>query len=160
VVREIRNDKGFWAGYAVLLLVGIFLGLRSERTVTTVLAANSRDIRSTSPSTGPVIIDPVRLVLQDSLLVHTEPKVRDPFHPLPVKPKPRREEPKPELPEIPSLRALMYDSVNPSAQINIGSSRSGWLYEGDTFRGWKVINITQQSVWISKAHRTYVIRQE
>jgi len=160
VVRDIRNDKGFWTGYLLLLLVGVFLGLRSERTVTAVLAAQNRDIRSTSPSTGSLDIQPARLEFRDSLLVHTQPKVRDPFHPLPVKTKPRKVEPKPELPEIPSLRALLYDSVNPSAQINIGSSKSGWLHEGESFRGWTVINITPQSVWISKEHRTYVIRQE
>ena len=160
MVREIREDRTFWVGYLVLLLVGVFLGLRSERTIAAVLAAHKYSVACSTPTTEQSAFDPVRLGLRDSLLVQARPTARDPFHAPPAKPQPRREEKRPALPEIPSLRALLYDKVNPSAKISVGSSLSGWLHEGDQFRGWTVVDITPTSVWVSKESRVYVIRPQ
>ncbi len=160
MVREIREDRAFWVGYLVLLLVGVFLGLRSERTIAAVLAAHKLGVACSTPTTQQSTFDPVRLSLRDSLLVQAQPTVRDPFHAPPAKQQPRRVETRPALPEIPSLRALLYDKVNPSAKISIGSSLSGWLHEGDQFRGWTVADITPTSVWVSKESRVYVIRPQ
>ncbi len=58
----------------------------------------------------------------------------------------------------PKLRTLLYDDVNPSAQISYKGDRSNWLHVGDEFRGWKIDDITKDTVTVSRRSRRYVLR--
>ena len=68
------------------------------------------------------------------------------------------EEPEPAGPIFPTVRAIVYDQIHPSVRLADGEHVSGWLRQGDSFRGWTITQITAQSVRIQKDGATYQIR--
>jgi len=64
----------------------------------------------------------------------------------------------PPAPPTLALRAILVDRVGSSAKIRLGDEASGWLSEGDTFRGWTVVRIWPDSVEVRKDGRTRVLK--
>ncbi len=60
---------------------------------------------------------------------------------------------KPATASVPALRALVYDNVRPSVQLACEDAISPWLGQGDTFKGWTVLEIGPGSVWIRNGSR-------
>ncbi len=54
---------------------------------------------------------------------------------------------------VPVLRALVFDNVRPSVQLACEDATSPWLGQGDTFKGWTVLEIGPGSVWIRNGSR-------
>ncbi len=54
---------------------------------------------------------------------------------------------------VPALKALVYDNVRPSVQLACEDAISPWLGQGDTFKGWTVLEIGPGSVWIRNGSR-------
>ena len=63
------------------------------------------------------------------------------------------EAPKPAADAVPALKALVYDNVRPSVQLACEDALSPWLGQGDTFKGWTVLEIGPGSVWIRNGSR-------
>ncbi len=63
------------------------------------------------------------------------------------------EAPKPVADAVPALKALVYDDVRPSVQLACEDALSPWLGQGDTFKGWTVLEIGPGSVWIRNGSR-------
>jgi hypothetical protein len=63
------------------------------------------------------------------------------------------EAPKPAANTVPALKALVYDNVRPSVQLACEDAISPWLGQGDTFKGWTVLEIGPGSVWIRNGSR-------
>ena len=51
----------------------------------------------------------------------------------------------------------MFDTVNPSVQLRLGDTSSGWLHKGDVFEGWTVIEIAENSITVEKKGRTVLL---
>lgn len=60
---------------------------------------------------------------------------------------------KPAPDAVPALKALVYDNVRPSVQLACEDAISPWLGQGDTFKGWTVLEIGPGSVWIRNGSR-------
>lgn len=60
---------------------------------------------------------------------------------------------KPAADAVPALKALVYDNVRPSVQLACEDALSPWLGQGDTFKGWTVLEIGPGSVWIRNGSR-------
>lgn len=158
--RIIGKGSFVWL-ISLLAIVAIILGLRSERTISKVLSPKGGVLQRSVAQAS--TMDSLRLTLEykDSLLANALPGKRDPFRDPPVRrtSKPRRpsKPPQPEPETPPELRALLFDSVNPSAQFSSSAGRSDWLHVGDSYRGWLIDSITENSVKISKGNRTLVL---
>ena len=102
----------------------------------------------------------IEAALKDSLLASANLTERDPFRPPPAS---RRDRPStPRNPstyptETPVVRALLFDSENPTVQIGVGSQTSGWLHTGDRFQGWTVVEISPASVRIARNGESVVL---
>lgn len=143
----------------VLLMVLIILGLRSYQVGVLVLPS---EIQSPAEATiGRAADTPMlSLAYKDSLLSTAEACDRNPFGPPPARrrtpPRVRQEKPEPED-ETPSLAALLYDNVEPAVQLKYKTSVSTWLREGESFRGWVIVEISSNSVTILKDGKSVVL---
>jgi hypothetical protein len=161
--REARN---FWIGLIALLLVGILLGVQSER--------RARVLMATRPD-APVVTDS-DATSQRALIADLDVKAarvkqsfagsRDPFGDPPAPqsdeaaatPATSRTSPPPAHTPPPALRAVVYDEVNPSVQLSDGSRTSDWLHQGDVFQGWKVNKIEAHSVTVTHGGEIAVLK--
>jgi hypothetical protein len=152
-----NGRRGFWVGFALLLLVGVFLGIRVGGAVHAVLGG--RVLVSGGPAdTAGIAALPDGA--KDTLIADALMGDRDPFRDPPAvriegggvaKASPAIAK------EPPALRALLYDNVNPSVQLSQDATISGWLHKGDSFLGWTVIEITSTSTTISRGGESVVL---
>jgi len=157
--RDQRNHR-FWLGFALLVVVGVFLGLKVHQAISLVLGAKY-NASAGSGSRSTVEKDLLAQAAgRDSLLKEDDSFPRDPFRSPSTSTVSRRQTPQPqqetEAPP-PVLRALLYDNVNPSVQLSVGSMTSDWLLEGDTFEGWVIEGIGPDSVRLSKDDESVVL---
>jgi hypothetical protein len=166
-----REERVFWVGLAALLLVGIFLGVRAERGVRVVLSAQSGQSGGGTTVTADAEGQAMRVLLTEldakSARIEQAPAAdRDPFRepapkllaqtaPVPATPRPT---PKPPPRVKPSLGALLYDEVNPSVQLRVGTLTSDWLHRGENFKDWTVVEIRPGAVTVSQDGDTVVLR--
>jgi hypothetical protein len=156
---RVQSDRGFWLGLALLIAVGIFLGLKVQQAVSLAHGAMSGASieRQAQPNPDRKLL--IQVADRDSFLRDTSALQRDPFRssrPLAVNrdPAPPRQQ---EVSTVPVLRALLFDNVNPSVQLSIGALTSDWLREGDSFEGWVVLEIGPDSVRVSKNDESVVL---
>jgi hypothetical protein len=165
MTKPTSDARNFWIGLIALLLVGLFLAVRTERGVSMVTA--------TRPD-APIAKD-AEAASQRALLADLDAKAarvrtaiageRDPFRDPPVfrseaasaDAAPARPAPPPRVPP-PGLRAVVYDQVNPSVQLSSGARTSDWLHQGDIFQGWKIEKIESKSVTVSRNGEIAVLR--
>jgi hypothetical protein len=153
--------SSFWGAYALILLVVIMLGFRGVMAMGSVLhGARATSINpGVSPDQGSDAVG--ALENRDSLLTSARIEGRDPFSNPVIAPQvtaTERREAKPRQPEIPGLRALLYDGVKPVARLILGNSESDWLHVGESFQGWVVTDIRPNQVMISKDGQQIVLR--
>lgn len=148
------QDKRFTQiGIAVMLALLAILGLRSAGTVRAVLAPIAGPT-ATAEAAAPAGVNISALCRRDSLIDEAVPGRRDPFRTASAA--------GPRLGRVvsggeaaspaakPGLCALLYDNINPTAQVSLDGVRSGWLRPGDEFQGWRVTAITKDSVTMTK----------
>jgi hypothetical protein len=152
-----RQHRSFWIGVVLLLLVGVFLGIRAGRAVHAVLGDGETSVEPVAAAVGTAAaFDGVK----DSLLAVAVMHERDPFRdppPLRAEGVVNRAAPPPVAKAPPDLRALLYDNVNPSVQLSQGTTTSGWLHRGDSFLGWTVLEITPTSTTIARGGESVVL---
>ena len=153
------RDRSFWLGFALLITVGIFLGFKTQQAVSLVLGAMNResvDNGSRSVPDGTLL---AQIADRDRMLGDTGSLQRDPFRSPRDSGVDRNPTPQPrqETKAVPTLRALLFDNVNPSVQFSIGAQTSDWLRKGDSYQGWVVIEIGPNSVRISKEDESLVL---
>lgn len=139
-------------GIVVLSGVGIFLFYHSYCATGTVMEVRSQVVTVTAAPVDARLGDLRSLEIRDSLLAEALPATRDPFKnappPLSGRTTPATATATAYRP-VPILRALLFDTVNPSVQLSLGERTSEWLHKGDGFRGWTVTEITPTSVELS-----------
>ncbi|MBU1699084.1 MAG: hypothetical protein KJ970_17095 [Candidatus Eisenbacteria bacterium] len=150
--RLAQKNRTIWYALAVLFGVCLFLGFRTQTVVTSVLwNGNSTGEQQIVVENGDLLD---RLSAKDSLLSVDVELTRDPFK-VPSRPKSRPRTSDVKLKsknEVvkPVLRALLFDNVNPSVQLSVGSTQSSWLRVGDTFQGWFIQDITSSGITVVK----------
>jgi hypothetical protein len=150
-------------GILLLILCGVFLGVRMHAAIQSVLAARY-EISLSGGNTSKSGRDPLlrRVQEKDDLLglesagparQRRAPgsSIRDPFHPAVVAAAVQAEpalaaETEPEM----SLKALIFDRVSPSCLISVDGDPSGWMGVGESFHGWKITEIGPGSVSVSR----------
>ncbi len=143
-----------------LLVAAVLLGWRAERAVNAVQASGV--LRSTSipkASEDPVL---EHVLSSDSLLAAIVPITRDPLRPPPLPSSSGRSVATAPAPSgddraAPQVRALLFDRVRPSAQIEVGETTSGWLHEGDSFSGWTIARIQTDGVRIERGGESLLL---
>ncbi|MBM3285859.1 MAG: hypothetical protein FJY88_00690 [Candidatus Eisenbacteria bacterium] len=153
------SGRSFWVGIALLLSGVAFLAFRGGSAVTAVLDAGRGSHQKSLPVAAGVSKTPAGWAQRDSLLAAARLGDRDPFRP-PTAPRgevARDRARKPDDGDAPSIGALLFDNINPAVQIRVGGETSGWLREGEEFRGWVVDDIRPTSVKISRGAETVVL---
>ncbi len=152
-----KDGRSGWTSAGLVLVVGVILGILAGRSVHGVLSGRltwETQARGGAGSAPAPAGDP------DTLLASATVSGRDPFRP-PQAPRPEglvsARQPVQRVTEPPVVRALLYDNVNPTVQIGIGSATSGWLHIGDLFEGWTVVEITATSVRVSRDGESIVL---
>ena len=172
MVSRLEGGRGFWVGCGILVLAGLFLGFRGERAISTVLAdpmEYALELTDGAPSSLP---DTTVIGCKSRLLAAAKPGERDPFHnPPKTKPKPKPKpkttgdkstprptpKPRPRSMTPPSLRVLLFDTVDPCLKLTLKGNTSGWLRVGESFKGWTVTAIFEHSATVTKADKNFVI---
>jgi len=166
-MRRIQSvGRLFWLALGSFALVFLIQGLRTSHVVTVLLDQTDRE--TVRNQTGKRQSDALLAMVdqKDSLVAAAAPSERNPFGDPPRPRRPRVERPRTQAPARPpqpveetppALRTLLFDRVNPSVQLRDASHSSGWLHVGDTFDGWLVEEILENSVRISKGTRSVVL---
>jgi hypothetical protein len=158
------NGRMLWIGYCLLLALVTLMGLRSEGTIASVLSAQKLKASGTEVSPGQTSIDPAPLMRRDEMLAEAKAGQRDPFNPPPRAEQPVvRRPPRDRVAPAPDrlfLRGIMYDEQDPRVQLAIGPNTSGWLREGDVYRGWTIVRISRTSVRVGQGERLFEISAE
>lgn len=155
-VRSRRNQGATVAG-VLLLVAGVYLGVRAWATV--------REVLSPDPGEAPVpaaaaIDDVARADAMDARLETVGEPERDPFHvpPRPVVHRRVTRPAEPEAPPPPVVRMILFDEVSPEVQIEVGGRLSGRLEVGSSFGGWTVVSISENTVVVSNDEETHTLR--
>lgn len=135
---------------ALLCLLAVVLGLRVDRSVRGVLSMRRVEAAPTAGSAGGDDSLLRQLAAEDSLVQSAHPYGRDPFSGSWRSSGGSGRGSSGSRSAAPSLGALLFDSVRPIAQVEIGCDRSGWLHVGDSFEGWTVDEIGPDGVWVSR----------
>lgn len=157
-----HDRKYYTVGICAMLLVVLLLGMRSMQTVKAVLADKVPLVEQEVQHPQLVKEELKGVTSRDSLVAAAvlDSSLRDPFFGAVSKHDPRSPVKAPRqaarLVE-PLLTALIFDNVNPTVQISVGSERSDWLRAGDQFRGWQVAEIDANSVKVKKGDREIVL---
>ncbi len=160
------DSRAFWVLCTLLLLIGVYFGIRGRNALeksSLVTTSSAENLRTESTSWMP---DTILINQKASYLKQSTNTGRDPFaDPPKAKPKPKSgksgskstkpKAPKPKKLHPPTLRALLYDTVNPSAKLSTKKAVSGWLHVGDEFLGWTIIEISSKTVTVSKNGKTF-----
>jgi len=155
MAQDLQDKRTFRIGLAVMLVLVLVLALRSQRTVSAVLAKPAAAAVTTAG--GEIGVDMASLARRDSLIVAAQLVARDPFNARRTRPTAQVQQREVAVTAAPSLSALLFDHVNPSTQINVEGQRSGWLHQGETFQGWTVAAITSDAVTITRGGETIVL---
>ncbi len=156
MVQDLQDKRSFRVGLAIMLALVLVLALRSQRTVSAVLANPA--VAAAAPAEAVAAgVDMAALDRRDSLIAAAQPVARDPFSARRTQPTERAPRQIEAVATAPTLSALLFDHVNPSTQINVEGQRSGWLHQGETFQGWTVSAITSDAVTITKGGDTVVL---
>ena len=149
------NRRVFWIALAAVMVLSVLMAVRSAKTASLVLSDRETVVAASASGGGQYDLE--KLAHRDSLLAAAEAAKRDPFR-APVR-RVRRTVKAPVVKRIdpPTLKALIYDHVNPTARLRLGEDNSGWLKVGDTFKGWKVTEITSNSVRIAQGGKNLVL---
>ena len=146
-----QENRNFWTGFAVLLLVGILLGVRAENATRAVLGFEHPAATAGKSIAGVPTPSLAGIAHRDSLIAAAAASDRDPFHGAAA---PRAYRPaaadtsRPQ--PAPVIRALLFDPNNAEVKLGLGPQSSGWLHQGESFGGWTVVQIKPKSVWISR----------
>jgi hypothetical protein len=146
-----------WLAYGMLFVLSMLLVVRAAGLVGAVLTPAAAPHLPTTQSGSQ---DPGTVVAGSDSTDGLQTGPRNPFTdpPAPARPRRVRRAPAPApRPEVPSLRALLYDTVNPSVQLRTSREDSAWLHVGETFDGWTVAEITAASVTIVRDDQRVVL---
>jgi len=152
--KKTRTRNYFWIVFAAMLLLCVLMGMRSGQTVLLVLD-DPAAVSDTRPNTSQT--DYAGLAHRDSLLAAAAIGDRDPFRPVPVRTRRKTSVRQVKQQVLPTLKALLFDHVNPTARLNIGEEVSGWLRVGDSFQGWNVTEITESSVKLAQGKKALIL---
>lgn len=147
-----------WIGLGLLGLLGIFLAVRAEHAVGLVLARRHA-VPESQPVSGSDLSARIgAMAARDSLEAAAQPGERDPFRDPPPR-APRQAlgavagSPPAQAELSPVARAVLYDRVDPRAQLSVGPEVSAWLRPGDAFQGWTVVRITPATITLAQGER-------
>jgi hypothetical protein len=149
-----------YLGLGVAALSCILLGWRVEGSVREVLGTARHARVAADPQAQEERALLGRVARQDSLVLGAACGERDPFRDPSVwtgNPSSTPSHPPVEPRAVPALGALLYTSINPSVMLRIGPESSDWLHRGESFRGWRVVEINTNSVTITKDSETVVL---
>ena len=155
------DRKNARAMIVLLLVAGTgFLGLRVVRTMHEI-SAGRNEAAAAANSAGNSRLEKMTRAMDDrrELRVAVASLARDPFRaPSAMRAAesgaaPTRTAEAQVAGPVPALRALVYDNVRPSVQLACEDVISPWLGQGDTFKGWTVLEIGPGSVWIRNGSR-------
>ncbi len=157
--QKTHGDRFFWLGCGLVGIVLLILVFRCERAVTSVVSTHSAaEQQALAPaSSGGTIY--AMVAMKDSLIASAGSVERDPFlvveAPKP-KPAPRKARPakKRRLPAPPRLTAILFEEADPMVKITVGSTVSGWLRNGEVYKGWTIVKIEETTVEVHDKHRT------
>jgi hypothetical protein len=153
------GGKTIWSVVVIAALGTGIIGVRTERSVTMVLSLDQLARVLTDP--GSITMNGQSPDSTEEGDANLEESSRDPFEFFKIERKktPRRNRPAPKRPEpVPTLTALLFDTVEPGVQLTLGDTRSQWLHHGDEFQGWRVAEIHETSATVTKGERTLVLR--
>jgi len=162
------QSKAFWLVSFLLILVTVFFGLRGRSALNAGSFVASSVADSLREGSAEWMPDTILVNQKSAHLAAAVMTGRNPFtgakkvitKPKPADPGPKLtmpDDPKPPVLNPPSLRALLYDTVHPSAKLNRDGEVSGWLHVGDEFRGWVIVEITSNAVTVKKDGQTRVL---
>lgn len=157
--RWFRDGDNLKLGVTLLIVAGVVLGVRSVAGVRAVLSFKVATALVADPQVAKAQALSETTDSRDKLLDDAVVGPRDPFH-APPAPEPvikQVKTPKPEPPVHPTIRAFLYDNVNPSVQLGVGAEVSGWMRRGDSFQGWTVVEITATAVRVSRSGTSLVL---
>jgi hypothetical protein len=130
-----------------------------------IASSTAENLRTSSSSWMPdtILINQKVSYLQESVSSGRDPFLETKVNKPKAKPKstgsnsakPKPAKPKKQVPPV--LRALLYDTVNPSVKLSEKGAVSGWMYVGDEFRGWTIDFISSNSVTVSKNGKVVVL---
>ncbi|MFO7653328.1 MAG: hypothetical protein R6X25_05830 [Candidatus Krumholzibacteriia bacterium] len=157
----LQGSRGLLIGYAFVVLMVVFLAMRAQQTMGAVLHTDEPAVAQAQPTAAVRVADELRRRFEQ--LSEALPAARDPFRNPPVSvPTPRvRRAPvaaAPAAPVFPAVQAIIYNLHDSRVQVRLGDAVSDWLYEGDTFGGWKVERITADSIRVSRGDEHQQLR--
>lgn len=159
--RDTHESRNHRLSIVIMFVLVGLLGMRSAKTTRVVLTPVAGTIDSVQ-SLLPQGLNIMAIGHRDSMIALAAPARRDPFREKTDPPKQRvhvsrtRREQKPKRQKL-ELGALLYDNINPTAQVSIDGKRSGWLRQGDVFQGWTVAVITTDTVTLTKGRDRIVL---
>jgi hypothetical protein len=149
-----KGNRALLFGYIAVLLMVLFLAMRTEKTVAAVLCGPPpSQLEPGLDATGARILTEIESRYEQ--LAQALPALRDPFRdpvaekappPPPKRPRPVTRDPQPVFPTV---KSLLYDGIDPSVKLQIGDDSSGWLRVGRTFHGWTVQEISAGGVRVA-----------
>jgi hypothetical protein len=153
-----QGSRGFWISLGLLALIGGFLAARSWGATRVVLQIQREATLSLAADEIQWTSHAAVITHKDSLLANVAPGRRDPFDRPPAtwRPPVATAAPEPVVRE-PLLRAILYDEVDPSVILSVGSATSRWLHEGENFLGWRVADIGPTAVTVTHGDRSAVL---
>jgi len=166
---EAGKTRGVIIGFALVLAVCLFLVFRNHGAVETVEAVQVVPAGQVGQSSGSMP-DTIAIGKKVNRIRHAVAGDRDPFGAPPkAKPHPKSKsaskggnsskpaKPRPKKLKPPTKRAILYDTINPSAKLTLKGRVSEWLQVGDSFQGWTVTEITSSTVTVSRDGKTFLL---
>jgi len=157
-----QDARMLWVGALALLMVGVFLGVRTERAMTAVLGGQAQ-AQVKPDETAAQWAALAKQVRDQNALLAQPPGRRDPFREAPAEVREsgaRETGPRPPArPATPAIAAVLFDNVNPSVKLRTSSATSDWLHVGDKFAGWTVVSISGSAVEISQGGERVVLQR-
>lgn len=146
------SGKGMLLGFILVALVIGLLGVRSGRTVVTVL--DTRPLAAVSTVRAGVDSVIAKLGERNAQVASAEPTERDPFGAPPRPQAPARtSRQRAAVPRDPTLQAIIHHAEDATVRVKVGAASSDWLHVGDAFQGWTVDEISADAVRLSRNGR-------
>ena len=150
-----------WAGVAVLVVAAAILAFISVHAMQAVLVPQKEAAADAQARVYSWQADTSRVHEKNQLLAAARSGARNPFTRAVAAASPsgsRTVAPPPVAVErVPGWSARLIDRIDPRIKLTVDGIESDWVHVNDTYRGWKVLRITENAVTISKGERIEVV---